>query len=110
MQELERALEHMPPSQNIALLSPNHDISLFTRQILLLAAQSLDREETALAFSQKVVQLLYKASTQLGREVYAALLARLCDSSQQVTREATEWLIYAEDEVCVRTPHIRAVC
>lgn len=45
------------------------------------------------------MQLLYKAQTQLGREVYVALLERLCDTSQQVAREATDWLLYAEDEV-----------
>lgn len=96
--ELERLLEQMPPSQTASTLPPSHHISLSIRQIILIAGQAVDREETALAFSQKAVQLLYKAPTQLGREVYAVLLDRLCDSSPQVSREATEWLLYAEDE------------
>lgn len=89
----------MPPSQTAAALSPSHEISLLIRQVLLVVTQAVDREETALAFSQKVVQLLYKAPSQLGREVYVALLDRLCNASPQVSREATEWLLYAEDEV-----------
>jgi hypothetical protein len=96
--ELERLLELVPPSQTATTLPPSHDISLLIRQILVIAGHAADREETALAFSQKAVQLLYKAPTQLGREVYAALLDRLCDASPQVSREATEWLLYAEDE------------
>ena len=95
--ELERLLEQVP-SQTAATSPLSHDISLLIRQVLVIAGQAVDREDTALAFSQKAVQLLYKAPTQLGREVYAALLDRLCDASPQVSREATEWLLYAEDE------------
>ena len=61
--------------------------------------QTTEKDETALAFSQKVVQMLYKAPTQLGREVYAILLDRLCEASVQVNKEAIDWLLYAEDEV-----------
>lgn len=89
----------MPHSATAATLSPSHEISQLIRQILIIASQATNREETALQFSQKVVQLLYKSTIQLGREVYAVLLARLCDSSPEVSREATEWLLYAEDEV-----------
>jgi CCR4-NOT transcription complex subunit 1 len=99
--ELERLLDQMPPTQTASSLPANHDISLLIRQILVTASQAADREETMLAFSQKVVQLLYKAPTQLGREVYAALLDRLCEASAQVSKEAIEWLVYAEDEVSV---------
>ena len=51
--------------------------------------------------SQKTVQLLYKTSTQLGREIYVALLEQLCHSFEEVAKEAINWLIYAEDEVCL---------
>lgn len=101
--ELERLLEQVPPSQTATTTPPSHGISLLIRQVLVIAGQAVDREETALAFSQKAVQLLYKAPTQLGREVYAALLDRLCDASPQVSREATEWLLYAEDEASLRS-------
>lgn len=50
--------------------------------------------------SQKIVQLLYKTSSQLGREIYVALLDQLCHSFEEVAKEAITWLLYAEDEVC----------
>lgn len=49
--------------------------------------------------SQKIVQLLYKTTSQLGREMYVALLDQLCHSFEDVAKEAINWLIYAEDEV-----------
>jgi hypothetical protein len=49
--------------------------------------------------SQKIVQLLYKTPSQLGREVYVALLDQLCQSFEEVAKEAITWLLYAEDEV-----------
>lgn len=97
--EVERILEQMPPSQSASAAGPTSEISVLIRQILAIVSQSAEREETGLAFSQKVVQLLYKAQSQLGREIYVSLLERLCDASVQVAREATEWLLYAEDEV-----------
>lgn len=49
--------------------------------------------------SQKIVQLLYKTPSQLGREIYVALLDQLCHSFEDVAKEAITWLVYAEDEV-----------
>ena len=100
----------MPPAQTASSLPANHDISLLIRQILVIASQAADREETMLAFSQKVVQLLYKAPTQLGREVYAVLLDRLCEASAQVSKEAIEWLVYAEDEVSAGSLEVELGC
>lgn len=100
MLELERSLEQAPIAQTASTLPANHDISVMIRQILIISNQVTDREETALAFSQKVVQFLYKAPNQLGREVYAILLDRLCEASNHVSKEAIDWLVYAEDEVC----------
>ena len=51
--------------------------------------------------SQKIVQLLYKTPSQLGREIYAALLDQLCHTFDDVAKEAITWLIYAEDDVSV---------
>jgi len=56
------------PIQSLAALPPNHDIRHFVRQILFLAAESVDRHRTPLLMSQKIVQLLYKTPSQLGRE------------------------------------------
>jgi CCR4-NOT transcription complex subunit 1 len=47
--------------------------------------------------SQKIVQLLYKITSALGREVYVALLDH---SFEDVANEAITWLLYADDEVC----------
>ncbi|KAF9508188.1 hypothetical protein BS47DRAFT_1397968 [Hydnum rufescens UP504] len=81
--ELERLLDQMPPTQAASSLPANHNISLLIRQIFVTASQVADREDTVLAFLQNVVQLLYKAPTQLRHEVYAALLDRLCETSAQ---------------------------
>lgn len=70
------------------------------RQVLYIAAESVDHHRTPLLMSQKIVQLLYKTSSQLGREIYVALLDQLCHSFEEVAKEAITWLLYAEDEVC----------
>ncbi|SOV02043.1 uncharacterized protein UDID_18940 [Ustilago sp. UG-2017a] len=57
-----------------------------------------DRDETALALSQKVVQLLFKIDSKLGHEVYDVLLDRLCEISLKAACEVSAWLIYTEDE------------
>jgi hypothetical protein len=90
------------PIQSMSLLSPNHDIRHLIRQVLYLASMSTDQTNTPLAMSQKIVQLLYKTPSQLGREVYVAILDLLCHSFEDVAREALRWLLYAEDEVINR--------
>ncbi|MCO5577662.1 hypothetical protein L7F22_031493 [Adiantum nelumboides] len=85
-------------TKTLATLPPNHEIRLVARQVPILAAQSVSRDETALAFSQKVVQLLYKTDSDLGREIFVILLERLCEVSVKVAKEVTAWLVYAEDE------------
>jgi CCR4-NOT transcription complex subunit 1 len=91
------------PIQSLAALPPNHDIRHLVRQILFLAAESIDRHRTPLLMSQKIVQLLYKTQSQLGREVYVALLDQLCHSFEDVAKEAITWLLYAEDEVRINS-------
>ena len=59
----------------------------------------MDRRQTPLAMSQKVVQLLYKTTSQLGREIYVAILDQFCHSFEDVAKEAITWLFYSEDEV-----------
>lgn len=88
------------PNQSLGSLAPNHDIRHLVRQIMLLADEAADRERTPLMMSQKIVQLLYKTNSPLGREVYVALLDQLCRSFEDVAKEAITWLLYAEDEVC----------
>lgn len=100
IQDLEAVMAQLP-IQSLAGLPPNHDIRHLVRQILFLAADSVDRHRTPLLMSQKIVQLLYKTPSQLGREVYVALLDQLCHSFEDVANEAITWLLYAEDEVSV---------
>ncbi|KAF9036996.1 Not1-domain-containing protein [Hymenopellis radicata] len=76
------------PNQTFSLLPQNHDVRHLVRQVIYLTLESADRARTPLAFSQKIVQLLYKTPTQLGRDVY----------------EAINWLLYAEDERKLNVP------
>lgn len=78
----------------------------FIRQVLQTSTRSVERDETALAFSQKTVLLLFKTTIQLGRELYVLLLQKLCETWPNVAKEATDWLLYAEDEVS----HYRQKC
>lgn len=91
------------PITSLSALPSNHDIRHLVRQVLFIAAGSVDHHRTPLLISQKIVQLLYKTSSQLGREIYVALLEQLCHSFEDVAKEAITWLLYAEDEVCIRS-------
>lgn len=87
------------PYQSLAQLPAGHDIRLLVRQIIILAAESSDRRQTPLHMSQKIVQLMYKTTSQLGREIYVAILDQLCHAFEEVAKEAISWLIYSDDEV-----------
>lgn len=87
------------PVQSLAVLPPTHNIRHVLRQILLLPTSSTESHRTALQMSQKIVQLIYKTPSQLGREIYVALLSHLCHNYENVAKEVVNWLIYAEDEV-----------
>ena len=96
--ELDAAVLQLP-YQSIVQLPGNHEIRLLLRQIIFLAAESADRRQTPLHMSQKIVQLMYKATSQLGREIYVAILDQLCHAFEEVAKEAISWLIYSDDEV-----------
>jgi CCR4-NOT transcription complex subunit 1 len=97
LRDLEAVMVQLP-IQSLAALPPNHDIRHLVRQILFLATESSDRHRTPLLMSQKIVQLLYKTPSQLGRDVYVALLDQLCHAFEEVAKEAITWLLYAEDD------------
>ncbi len=99
VKELEAVLLQIPV-QSLNALPPNHEIRPALRQIMFLATESVDRHRTPLQISQKIVQLLYKSTSPLGRDIYATLLDQLCHTFDDVAKEAITWLIYAEDEVC----------
>ena len=95
--KLEAVLSNVPyPS--LSLVPPNHEIRQIILRVLSLTVESGDRIRTPLIMSQKIVQHLYKTATQLGREIYVALLEQLCKSYEEVEKEAIHWLVSAEDE------------
>ncbi|KAF9070373.1 Not1-domain-containing protein [Rhodocollybia butyracea] len=94
--DLEALFAQLPIS-SLGVLPPNHDVRYLIRNILNSANMG-DRQRTPLQMSQKIVQLLYKTSSPLGREVYVALLQQLCAAFEDVAKEAITWLLYAEDE------------
>jgi CCR4-NOT transcription complex subunit 1 len=91
-------LAQVPPISLIAL-PKNHDIQHLVRQMLALAPGSGDRQRIPLNLSQKVVQLLYKTSSSLGREIYVAMLEELCRTFEEVANEVIPWLVESQDEV-----------
>lgn len=102
MTELDKALADAEAAGIHAATSIPHDHEIHSvlRQLPVVASRSFVKDETTLSFSQKIVQFLYRSETALAREVYVALLQRLCDISAKVAKEVTAWLIYAPDEVC----------
>ncbi|KAI3613543.1 ccr4-not complex component [Moniliophthora roreri] len=90
------ALVTQIPVQSLTALPDNHDVRYLVRNILNLAESSPSR--VPLLMSQKIVQLMYKTTTNLGREVFVALLDQLCHSFEDVAKEAITWLLFAEDE------------
>ena len=90
----------MPVNSHESALPPNHDIRHIVGQILALASEAADPQRTPLMMSQKIVQLLYKSPSQLGKDIYVILLGRLCRQFEEIEREALTWILYAEDEVC----------
>ncbi|KAI9209788.1 CCR4-Not complex component, Not1-domain-containing protein [Polychytrium aggregatum] len=86
------------PSASLGSFPAHHDIRLLLRQIPHIVVQSYERDQIALVFSQKVVQLLYKSDSSLSREVNIYLLERLCELSKRVAKEVSAWLLYADDE------------
>jgi len=83
--------------KSIKQLDEEHDLRSLSRTVIILAASALQRETTTLNIAQKVVQLLYKTESPLGREVYVLILQQLCRTTSKVDHEVKSWLIFAED-------------
>ncbi|KAE8198560.1 hypothetical protein CF336_g141 [Tilletia laevis] len=95
--ELDRQMAQMR-QENVTTIGPEHDIRVLVRQVSVLVNQSSQRDDSALAFSQKIVQLIYKSESDLAREVYIILLEQLFEMSLKVVKEVTAWLVHADDE------------
>lgn len=52
-----------------------------------------------LIFVEKVVYMLYKSNTPFALEAYTGFLQSLFEMSLDVAKEATAWIVYADDEV-----------
>jgi CCR4-NOT transcription complex subunit 1 len=98
VKELEAVLEQLP-IDSLTALPANHEVRQLVRQMLYLATESNEQSHTALTLSQKIVQCLYRTQSQLGREIYVALLQQLCEMFRDVRQEAIPWLAEAEDDV-----------
>lgn len=98
--QLESALAQAP-NISIANIPPNHEIRAILRRIFQVSAECSDRSQTPLILSQKLVQHLYKTSTQLGREAYTTLLEQLCRTFEDVAKQAITWLLFADDDVSI---------
>ena len=97
MTQLELQLQQSPYA-SVHALPQGHEIKVLVRNILQLAYDST-RPRMPLQISQKIVQMLYRTTSQLGRDLFALLLEQLCRTYEDVEKEAINWLIYAEDEV-----------
>lgn len=96
--DIERFIAHSQlPS--IAAIPADSDVHGLVNNILQLADRSANREQSTLSISQKVVQMLYKSQSQFGREVYVALLQRLCALSRKVEKEVKAWFLHVDDPV-----------
>lgn len=95
--ELEKAIAN-ETAPALTGVPQESEVRRIVQQIPLVAATSTARDETVLGCSQKVVQLMYRSSSALGRDAYVFLLDRLCAISTKVAKEVSAWLLYAEDE------------
>lgn len=96
--EIEKVLPHTPAA-SLSQLEQEHELRGLMRTVVAIAHSPMTRESTTLTIAQKVVQLLYKTDSSLGREVYTVVLQQLCMAQPKVDREVKSWLVYAEDPV-----------
>jgi CCR4-NOT transcription complex subunit 1 len=84
-------------AKSIKQLEEDHDLRALSRTVIVLTHSAMQREATTLNIAQKIVQLLYKTESSLGREVYVTILQQLCRHAPKVDHEVKSWLVFAED-------------
>lgn len=82
---------------SVKQLDEDHDLRSLSRTVIVLAHSAMHREATTLNIAQKIVQLLYKTESPLGREIYVGVLQQLCRHATKVEHEVKSWLVFAED-------------
>jgi CCR4-NOT transcription complex subunit 1 len=112
MQQLEKVVASLPrqPGFSLSSLGADHEIGTILREVRATAqmTQIAHREESTLAFSQKVFKRLYdKSNVRAGEgnsgaqvdtlllEVLCALLDSLRDACKKIKKELTQWVMYA---------------
>lgn len=98
LKELDRIILQNP-KVSLSTLPPNHEIVTLVRQIIVAATQFTVRDELAVWFAQKLVNLLYASEIVLAIEIYIILLEKICELSKLVSKEFTTWLLYSDDQV-----------
>ncbi|KAJ3175056.1 hypothetical protein HDU87_006452 [Geranomyces variabilis] len=96
--ELEKQIALVPDIDSLDSLPSQHAILEILREIPALFAQPYNRDEMALLFAQKVVNMLYMSKRPLSREICIALLQKLCDVSKRLVKEIKEWVLYHDDD------------
>lgn len=89
---------HEEPATSLAELPQSSVILTVLAQLPLLASRSNSVDDSALLCSQKVIQVLFRADSELAREVASALLERLCGLSDSTAQKIRAWLVFANDE------------
>ena len=96
--KLEPFFAEVGDTQTLATLPTTHFVRQVSPSLTELVSVAAPRDDAILLLAQKVVQLLYKAPSDLARDVWVALLEQLCEQSPKVAKEVTAWLVFAEDE------------
>eukprot|EP00742_Colponemidia_sp_Colp-10_P004133 GILJ01004411.1.p1 GENE.GILJ01004411.1~~GILJ01004411.1.p1 ORF type:complete len:2283 (+),score=370.59 GILJ01004411.1:173-7021(+) len=96
--KLDQAISRLPPNTPLATLPPDSDIHQWLRFVPALVSQSVSRDESGMAFAQKVFKRLYDDNNRLRIEVYMAILEGIREVYKKVVKELTSWLNYSDDE------------
>lgn len=95
--DMEKYIATSAPGMSFSSLSD--DVRHAIRMPAQIAVQAANKDQVTLILSQRVVQMLYKSSLPLGREIYTLMLQQLCEQAPKVNTEVRQWLVYAEDPV-----------
>ncbi|KAI8870266.1 Not1-domain-containing protein [Ramicandelaber brevisporus] len=101
------AVQEMEASSEPSALPSEEALDRIRRvasEIQALCNAALTSDVLLVEFAQSILSFMFRHSTALGLEVYAALLARVCESSPAVAREVGTWLLHSEDDRRLSVP------
>ncbi|KAI9104094.1 CCR4-Not complex component, Not1-domain-containing protein [Phlyctochytrium arcticum] len=76
----------------------NDDVQQLLGDIDGFLIQLSGREDLKLVLAQKVVQIMYNDEDRSTQQVFASILAKICEGSKKTSSEIREWLLYQEDD------------